>query len=175
MQLSLKRNLLVGFGISLLILITSSVASYISINNLLKSAALVNHTNTVVQKLEQTLSVMKDAETGQRGFLLTGKDEFLEPYSGSYEQVITLIKDIKILTEDNGIQQEKIAKLDQIIKKRFSRLQALIDEKKANKPLELSDLQAGKFFMDTVRIIVGNMTTDENVLLKSRTDNLTSF
>jgi signal transduction histidine kinase/DNA-binding response OmpR family regulator/CHASE3 domain sensor protein len=175
MQLSLKRNLLVGFGISLIILIGSSVASYISINNLLKSAALVNHTNTVVQKLEQTLSVMKDAETGQRGFLLTGKDEFLEPYSGSYEQVITLIRDIKILTEDNGIQQEKIAKLDQIIKKRFSRLQALIDEKKANKPLELSDLQAGKFFMDTVRIIVGNMTTDENVLLKSRTDNLTSF
>jgi CHASE3 domain sensor protein len=61
---------MIGFGISLLILIGSSVASYISINNLLTSAALVNHTNTVVQKLEQTLSVMKDAETGQRGFLL---------------------------------------------------------------------------------------------------------
>ncbi|MDN3656235.1 response regulator [Ferruginibacter paludis] len=175
MQLSLKRNLMIGFGISLLILIGSSVASYISITNLLKSADMVNHTNTVVAKLEQTISVMKDAETGQRGFLLTGKDEFLQPYSGSYEKVLELIKDIKGLTADNAAQQEKISVLDQVIKKRFYRLQALIDEKKANKPLALDDLQAGRFFMDSVRGMIKNMTTEENKLLKSRTENLVKF
>ncbi|SHN07139.1 CHASE3 domain-containing protein [Chitinophaga sp. CF418] len=62
------------------LLVVSSVASFFSIRNLLQSAFWVDHTNAVIYRLENTLSFMKDAETGQRGYLLTGDEDFLEPY-----------------------------------------------------------------------------------------------
>lgn len=175
MKLSLKRNLLIGFGISLLILIISSAASWISIHNLLASAGLVNHTNEVVQKLEQTFSFMKDAETGQRGFLVTGKDEFLEPYTSSFEKIKILLDDIKTLTKDNPAQQQQISDLSQIINKRFYKLQDLIDKKRLTSLVSLADMQEGKKSMDSLRLLVGEMISRENSLLKSRTDNLNRF
>ena len=91
MKASLKRNLLIGFGVSLLILIISSVASYLSIQNLLESQEEVRHTRSIVTKLEQTISIAKDAETGQRGFLITSQSDFLEPYNGSQARVNALL------------------------------------------------------------------------------------
>ena len=62
MKLSVIRNLQIGFGLSLLLFIGISVASDTSIQNLLQSADLVDHSNLVILKLENTISTMKDAE-----------------------------------------------------------------------------------------------------------------
>lgn len=175
MKLSLKRNLMIGFGVSLLILIVSTIASYVSIRNLLNSSDAVNHTNTVVQKLQETLSTMKDAETGQRGYLLTGQDQFLEPFNGAYDKTMSLISDVKSLTTDNTQQYRNIEKLSDLIKKRFSRLQALIDERRHNVALNIDDLQQGKVFMDSVRAMVKEMKENEELLLKQRTEKLVRF
>ncbi|MEO5591209.1 MAG: response regulator [Chitinophagaceae bacterium] len=175
MKLSLKRNLLIGFGASLLILILSSAASLISINNLFTSAALVNHTNAVAQKLEETISVMKDAETGQRGFLITGKEEYLAPYYGSYENTKLLIGEIKKLTTDNPEQQKNADKLDELITKRFWKLQDLIDKKKQTAIVNTVDMEVGRAFMDSVRLMIKQMVGQENMLLKQRTDKLNRF
>ncbi len=171
----MKRNLLIGFGASLLLLIISSAASWISIHNLFSSAGLVDHTNTVVARLEQALSVMKDAETGQRGFLITGKEEFLEPYVGSHEKARVLIDEIRTMTTDNPAQQQRIVKLEQLITKRFGRLQEVIDKKKATSVVNLEDMLQGKIFMDSVRLMVKEMTISENALLKARTEKLNRF
>ena len=74
MKSTFKSNLLTGFGLSLLLLVLSSIASYYSITNLISSSDMVDHTNQVILKSEEIVSNMKDAETGQRGFLLA-KDE----------------------------------------------------------------------------------------------------
>ena len=111
MKLSTLRNLQIGFGLSLVLLIGISITSYISVQNLLKSAALVDHTNLVLKKLESTISTMKDAETGQRGFLLTGNEEFLQPYNGSYQKAVNLIDDVQRLTADNPQQQKILRQL----------------------------------------------------------------
>lgn len=175
MKFSLKRNLIIGFGISLLILIVSSTASYISIRNLLKSNELVRHTNIVVQKLEQTISVMKDAETGQRGFLLTGNDEFLEPYRGTFEQVRLLIGEVKQMTADNPAQQDNISKLNDLVIKRFSKLQDLIDQRRVSSTVNIPELQAGRLFMDSARLIVSDMMRIAETLLVTRTEKLNRF
>ncbi len=101
MLTGVKRNLQIGFGFSLLLLIISSVASYISIESLISSAERVNHTNLVIGELENTISATKDAETGQRGYLLTGRDEFLDPNNGSYNSVLASLNKIKTLTSDS--------------------------------------------------------------------------
>ncbi len=175
MKLSLKRNLLIGFGSSLLILILSSVASLISITNLLNSRELVDHTTRVVQRLEETISVMKDAETGQRGYLITGKEEFLEPYNGSAEKVRGLIKEVKALTVDNPVQQQNTDRLEVYVTRRFWKLQELIDRKKLTSIVNISDMVEGKVFMDSVRTMVKDMTATENALLAKRTEKLDRF
>ncbi|RYY71280.1 MAG: response regulator [Chitinophagaceae bacterium] len=169
---SLKRNLLIGFGISLLILILSSSASYMSIRNLLESSRLVNHTNVVVSRLEEVLSTVKDAETGQRGYLLTGLSDYLEPYTGSLERSTALLGELRTLTTDNPAQQQKLIRLEQLVKKRFGRLQVLIDAKTLGAPLNIQELQLGSDQMGSIRGTVKDMVSSENTLLASRTETL---
>src|SRR4051794_32738151 len=99
-----KRNLLIGYGISILLLVISAMASYSSINSLLHAQEMVNHTNTIIKKLEEVISIAKDGETGQRGYLLTGQEEFLTPYNGSLDRASRTVDEIKLLVQDNPIQ-----------------------------------------------------------------------
>ncbi len=89
MKISLKRNLVLGFGVSLLLLIISSIASLVSIHNLFSSSAWVNHTHLVVESLEKALADIEKAEAGQRGFLITGQQDFMEHYGKALELMMS--------------------------------------------------------------------------------------
>jgi CHASE3 domain sensor protein len=82
MKNRIDRNLRVGYGFSILILLLVGTISYLSLTSLLKSNRAVTHSSEVMLKLERLLSAMKDAETGQRGYLLSGQQNFLQPYRG---------------------------------------------------------------------------------------------
>ncbi len=168
MKSSFKRNLLVGFGFSLLLLIVSSVASYLSIRNLLESVKLVQHTNLVIRNLENSLSILKDAETGQRGYLLTGVDNFLDPYNGAYEKALAEVVKIKTSVSDNPAQMRNADSLATNIKQRLGQLAKLIDLKKQNISISVDELQKGKRNMDEARAIVKKMTDLETSLLTIR-------
>ena len=81
------RNLQIGFGISLLILILSSGASYISIQKLIQGREEVAKTREVVESAVQILVDLQNVETGQRGFLLTGREVFLDPYNSGIKKL----------------------------------------------------------------------------------------
>src|SRR6201999_4216266 len=102
----LLRNLQIGFGLSLFILIITSVASWSSIHNLLSSSKWGDHTDSVINEVTTTLTTLTDAETGQRGYLLTGDTAFLQPYYGANEKALSLIDKIQAMTLDNPVQQE---------------------------------------------------------------------
>ncbi len=170
-----KKNLLIGYGLSLLLLIGSSVASYYSIQSLLDSQKWVNHTNVVINKLESIISLLKDAETGQRGFLLTGNNAFLQPYNGAYERSVVLINDTKQLTVDNPVQQVNCDLLNAIVTKRLSNLSSVIDRKKRGEAITDSILLIGKTNMDAARQTVDSMQQTEQVLLEARTAKLNRF
>jgi signal transduction histidine kinase/DNA-binding response OmpR family regulator/CHASE3 domain sensor protein len=167
-----KRNLLIGFGLSLLLLIISSVASFFSIQNLLSSAYWVDHTNQVILKLESTVSFLKDAETGQRGFLLSGNDEFLQPYQGAYDSAMANIQEVKQLTVDNPPQQVSVEQLRISVMHRQQLLQQSIADKRAGRPVNMETLQSGRIMMDNARDIVKAMEGREKNLLQSRTESL---
>lgn len=175
MKSTANRNLQVGFGLSLIILIISSVASYISISNLLKSSKLVNHTTLVIQKLDGVISTLKDAETGQRGYLLTSDPSFLDPYNGAYERSVKLIDSISDMTADNPTQTKNAAELRQVILTRLTVLKQLIDKKKSAQIVTVDDLREGKIYMDQARLVVSRMVAEENALLSARTASMNRF
>jgi CheY-like chemotaxis protein/CHASE3 domain sensor protein len=168
MKSSFKRNLLIGFGFSLLLLIVSSVASYISITNLLDSVKLVEHTNKVIHSVENTISILKDAETGQRGFLLTGDERFLGPYTGAYDRAQVELKEVKSLTSDNPVQQKYVDSLDDNIDQRLKQLAVLIEYKKRGLAITNEELEKGRLYMDEARRLVRRMTSIEQALLQER-------
>src|SRR5690349_11160901 len=123
---SLRNNLRIGLGLSLLILFISSLASFISIKNLIQNADLVSHSNEVMTNLDGVISTLKDAETGQRGYLLTGDKVFLEPYNGARQTAIDLLSKVSSDTKDNPFQQQNAKELQGIIDDRLSIIEKTI-------------------------------------------------
>ena len=175
MKTNFTRNLQMGLGLTLILLIGSSVTSYISIEKLLQSSNLVNHTNTVILSVEKVSSIVKDAETGQRGYLLTNDPEYLQSYSGANEQLGTAINELQLLIKDNPEQIVRSEQLRKVIFSRMASLQLLIDLKQANKTIDLSQLKQSKTYMDQARSIVAKMEAEEKLLLLSRTATMNKF
>jgi signal transduction histidine kinase/DNA-binding response OmpR family regulator/CHASE3 domain sensor protein/HAMP domain-containing protein len=167
-----RRNLLIGFGLSLFLLIVSSVSSFFSIRNLLNSAAMVDHTNQVIMGLENAISYMKDAETGQRGYLLTGNEKFLDPYKGAYDSAIAGIQQVRELTVDNPLQQTSIEQLRLLLIRRQALLQRSVESRKQDRQVSYDTLESGRLIMNDARRIVKTMEDREKALLQERTDRL---
>ncbi|WP_316819573.1 response regulator [Pedobacter gandavensis] len=168
-QRSLRRKLRIGLGLSLLILFISSFASYKSITSLINSAELVQHSNEVITGLEEIISTLKDAETGQRGYLLTGEEVFLDPYNGAKQRANALLQHIGLLTRDNVLQQRQVAKLDEIITGRLKVLEQTITIKRRGGNVSVSELLNGKTYMDSARAVISSMEKEEKRLLEERT------
>lgn len=169
MQKTLKNNLRIGLGLSLLLLFISSLASYISIGNLIQSSKMVSHSNQVITNLEEIMSTLKDAETGQRGYLLTNDTLFLQPYTGAKKKGVELLNKVTRQTADNPIQQMNAKKLRVIIESRLDIIEKTIEIKRAGGSVNIGDLLTGKEYMDNARQVIKAMETEETTLLGVRT------
>jgi signal transduction histidine kinase/DNA-binding response OmpR family regulator/CHASE3 domain sensor protein len=172
MKLSLKSNLRLGLGLSLILLLVSSFASFISIKNLIKSADQVSHSNEVIRGVDNLISFLKDAETGQRGYLLAGNEIFLEPYTGAKRKVNEISAQLKELTHDNEYQQKKLVQLNSIVLNRLKIIDETIEVKKKGGTVPVSALLNGKIYMDSARQVIKEMQDEERRLLNSRTADL---
>ncbi|HEY8118945.1 MAG TPA: CHASE3 domain-containing protein [Methylophilaceae bacterium] len=163
-----------GFVLALVVLLAISIASYQNTNKLTETAEWVAHTHQVLEKLEALLSDIKDAETGQRGYLLTGEDRYLEPFRTAQLAVKQKTEALKELTKDNISQQHRLDILQQQIDSKFAELQETIDVRKEAKgfdaALKIVRTDKGKQVMDSIRKTVGEMESEESSLLKSRAD-----
>ena len=165
-----KRNVIIAFGFSLLLLLLSSIASYISIKNLISSAERVDHTNRVISELHQINIMLQEAESSQRGFLITGEKSFLNPYETSTNNIFTRIENITRFTADNQSQQQNISRLEYLIKQRFSILDIGIRARKQGGLVNNSVLLRGKEFMDETNALIGQMEQQEKNLLAQRSE-----
>ena len=175
MKQSLTRNLAIGFGFSLLILLGSSAASFIAIQNLLSSSQWVSHTYEVIANLNDVVSPIHGAETSQRGFLITNDPVYLEPFHGSFEESLSALEKVRALTIDNPPQTVRSDELRALINKRFAKLDLLIESKKESNVVDTRQLLAGKEYMDSIVAIVNTMKNAERELLVIRTNKMDTF
>ena len=175
MATNFKRNIIIGFGLSLLLLILSSIASYVSIKNLISSAGWVDHTNKVIAELENAGTLLIETEDSQRGFLLTGNPDFLEPFQVNKALIKEKVKNIKILTGDNPDQQKRIDQLYKAIDLRLEALNTGIKLKQEGQMASNAFLIRGKEYMGLSQSIVGQMEDEERKLLGVRTANMQRF
>jgi signal transduction histidine kinase/CheY-like chemotaxis protein/CHASE3 domain sensor protein len=172
------KQLLAIFAVSICILLASSVASYYSLNQMIESSRWVNHTYQVLVEAENMISHVKDAETSQRGYLLTHNDKYLKPYTGAYERTIRSLNHLYDLTRDNEQQQQNLKKLQLLIEKKYARLQEVLDMDAAGKLATYENrayLANGSGIMDDIRLLVNTIKISENKLLDERTETQKRF
>jgi len=171
----LLRNLQIGFGLSLLILIITSVASYSSISNLLDGSRWVDHTDSVIIKLDNTLSTLRDAESGPRGFLLTGDSTYLRSYNTATDRIGALLDSIQEMTSDNPVQQKNIADLRQVIFRPIVLIGQVVDQKKTSNIYSLQDFQKAAEYMGDARQGIQQMETEERRLMADRVERVRRY
>ncbi|MBO9152363.1 response regulator [Chitinophaga sp. GCM10012297] len=175
MKSTFQRNLAIGFGFSLFLLIISAVASYISIGNLVSSAESVEHTNQMLHYLDDAISYMKDAETGQRGYLITGDESFLEPYRGAEDSIRKNIRAFRNQSTDNPVQQAAAEELFKVSNLRMAVLNDNIVKKRRGQALTTEDMNRGKVHMAESRRLIDEMKDRERLLLTQRTEKMNRF
>jgi PAS domain S-box-containing protein len=107
------KKLTAIFTIAIAAVIANAVISYGNTNQLVGNEQHFVHALRVLAELESTLSILKDAETGQRGYLLTGDEAYLQPYQAAIVDIDQQIASLKQLTKDNPDQQRQLAVLEQ--------------------------------------------------------------
>jgi signal transduction histidine kinase/DNA-binding response OmpR family regulator/CHASE3 domain sensor protein len=175
MNNTFKRNLIISTIVSILILVVSSIASYLSIRNLLESNKLVSHTHEVIYNLNSVEYELTDAQTGVRGYLITGRKDFLERYKTSEQRADTYLENLESLTTDNGQQQAALKKINTLTYAFYRYLEKRIEDKKDNRIIVAYDLDRGKKLMDEMRIYFKRMESRESELLNQRTKDAASY
>ncbi len=157
----------VGLALVLAFFLVSGVTAYRNIEVLRKDSEQIWHTHEVLVALDDLLSTTQDAETGQRGYLLTGNDRYLEPYQNAVSAVGSRIEDVASLTKDNPVQQANIRPLRLHLDAKLAELAetvALRREGKARQALAIVTTDRGKSEMDAVRAQLEIMRKEENRL-----------
>ena len=103
-QLQTRQKILLGFSVPLLLMIIIATVVYFSIGKMVGDAQWVQHTQQVIAGGQELNKLMIDMETGERGFLITGKEPFLEPFHTAQKIWDNKIANLKSLVSDNPVQ-----------------------------------------------------------------------
>ena len=161
----------VAFVISVFLLFFTVSISYKQFQSVNESEKLVLHSHKVQIELQQLQSSITDAETSQRGYLLTHDSIFLQPFRDAIVKVNHSFYFLKVMTLDNQQQQKNLNSLHSLIIQRFDKLEYVLKRSRyefPNSDFVKVQLLLGKKIMDNIRSQIAKMIAAEMQLLKDR-------
>ncbi len=163
-----ERSIAAGSAIIVIVLVVNGFLSYRSTSILVQNHRLVSHTHDIILGIEEILSTLKDAETGQRGYIITGDDSYLAPYYQAQSQIGPLISRVGGLLAGDAGQSVRIEELGRLVRERFAILEGNINLRRSD-GMEIASAAIrsgeGKRAMDTIRNLVRLMEGQERNLL----------
>jgi methyl-accepting chemotaxis protein len=156
-----------GFALSFLLMLAIGIVAFRGINSLTRTNALVVQTQDVVERIAELLSLAKDAETGQRGYVITADEAYLEPYQTAITRMPAVIQQLRQLTADNASQQKRLDALEPLIAAKLAELKQTIELRRKG-DLEQTEKMIragqGKTLMDDIRQLTTDMQHEEGEL-----------
>ncbi len=171
MRITITKKLAAGFGACLVFLILAGTISYFETNFQIETSAWIKHTHEVIASILLVESLLKDAETGQRGYLLTNQARYLEPYEDALQKIAEEIEKLTFLTQDNQKQQENILDIENLIQNKLDELEETISLQSTQgsaSALSIVLSDKGKNIMDNIRKKIFEMESEERGLLVER-------
>jgi methyl-accepting chemotaxis protein len=166
------KRLALGFGLAGLTLLLVALVSYRSTSQLIDNNDWVSHTHEVRRNLASLLLQLTNAETGGRGYILTGDDSYLEPYNAARAVVSTTYEHLRTLTADNEDQQKRLDLLAPLLDARMKQLADVVDLRRTqgfDAALQYVTSGKGQDTMDQIRSLLAAADQAEADLLDQRT------
>ena len=164
-------SLLSGLAAVLTLFLAGGVVSYINTRTLNNNGRLVAQTHAVLTTLTDVLSLMKDAETGQRGYLITGDLKYLAPHNAALIRIESRVADLQKLTAEFPEQQARIPALKAGLTRKLAEMDETItlrQTKGFDAAREVVVTERGKEAMDAIRDQVQAMQDDEQSRRRQR-------
>ena len=159
-----QKNILAGFAVALMGIFATFEISYRNTESLIETSQLVAQRENVLIELERTLSAVKDIQSGQRGYALSGNPEMLEPYRIGREAVPGLLQTLDSFAVGNPGEQQQMRLLKEAIAERMRTAEEIValaqagDEQGAEAMIEAGD---GNRQMERIREIVLAMAEEQ--------------
>ncbi|HVU20020.1 MAG TPA: CHASE3 domain-containing protein [Rhizomicrobium sp.] len=156
------------------LVVVTAVISYFSVQFAAEERieqGWVVHTYQVIDTLKDVLSDAQNAETGQRGYIITREQKFLAPYRAGVRRARANLQNLRGLTRDNPLQHARAEKLALLLDARIKALDASIAftvQALKSSPELLAAMDLGRTRMDSLRVELARAIAEENRLLKSR-------
>src|ERR687886_904998 len=171
-RLTVSQIVPIGFGVVLTLAGIATIVTEIAKSNLVETQGRVAHTYQVQGLLKQLEKDLVDAETGQRGYLVTGVTNYLEPYDTGRKNFKEHVDSLKKLVSDNPAQVQRAEGVQQKAQQKFAELEETINLKKSGKDKDAVSVvltNKGKQVLDDIRTSLDQMSQVEQKLLLERT------
>lgn len=171
MRTSESKAATAGFLLIVAILIVNAGLSHWNTLRLVENERRVSHTHEVLEKLNEIEATVADAETGQRGYLITGGAKYLQTYHAAVGRIQQQLARLNQLTADNPEQQARTVKLRALVQSRLDRLQHNAAVRKTEgfqAAQQIVGTDQGQLLMEQIRSTAQAMQAVENKLLTQR-------
>ncbi len=170
-RLKIGTKIGTGFAVSLTILLSIGFISYQGTNELIAASRKEKDTYQILNQLEALGSQLVYAETGQRGYIITGEKRYLEPYNNAVKVLNKTLAQLEELAVDSIYQQRRLDKLRLLINERMTLMNRVINlrENQGLEPAQQFILtDEGKDLMDQIQTIMKEISNEENIFLQER-------
>jgi PAS domain S-box-containing protein len=165
-----EQKILAGFVLSFLLLVGVGILGYRIAKSAIETARWVTHSQEVLNQLERVLSGVQGAESGLRGFLLTGQPDFVPRYEAALADAQQGIDHVNMLTRDNPIQQGRANRLRALLAQASAGFAQITQSRKTqtNSEPAIGELLAEENVIKNFRALVAETETEERQLLVTR-------
>ena len=170
-RLTLAEKVTFAFAVGVVYLAAVGAVAYTSVARFTDATERASRTHVVLRLLDETFSLVTVAETGSRGFVITGDAQYLESYRGAENEAAARMESLEMSIDDDQQQRERLGRLASQVGRRF----ALLDESvrpRANARADSAAAAArsvrGRAVMDSIRALVDSISAEETAQLQER-------
>jgi len=171
-RLTLAEKVAGAFTIGVVYLAVVGAVAYASVHRFADTTERAERTHIVLRTLEETFSLVTGAETGSRGFVITGDARYLEPYRSAEVDAVARLRSLEAFTADDPRQRERLNRLAPLVARRFAMLDESVRLRASggfDDAASASRTGKGRVVMDSIRTFVDAMAADETTRLRERT------
>lgn len=162
-----------GFIITIIVIILISVSAFFYIQRLIDSGNWVDHTNETLRLIDRKKTLLYEAESSFRGYLLSNDPEYLDRYNQTGLEVVRAMSRLRKLTSSNINQQLRLDTIRELVQQKYGAMNALIEKNRNGiTPGRKPEFDAqGKEIMQQIVGVASRMSAEEARLLTTRLDN----
>lgn len=178
MRLSYTKRIDLGFFVAFVLICSMALSVYASFQQMDHQKDRVEHTYTVISTLEQIIGNLSDAQGSVRGYIITGREDYLAPFHLAMPKVDDELENLSDLVADNPEQKTRYISLKEHVDRRVEIAETAIDiyRKQGQKTaMDFIASGSGKREMDEIRVIIAEMINEEKNLLDIRKTAVENF